>query len=99
MIPYIAFGLAALTSEGDVDKNVAKRQSHVLLHSYPPAIDLSNPTYELRRNAAFCYRTLKCLKKPTFGVRYVLFCLFYRGVFVGPRYITHFRFDFQVRVR
>ena len=87
MIPCIAFELAALTSDGDVDKNVTKRPFHVLLYSYPPGRDRSvKPNIRFEKTRCVLLQDLEGM-----------FHLIHRGVFVGTCYITHVRFDFRVR--
>ena len=43
-------------------------------HNHLMTMGLSDSTYEMRRHAAFHYKTLRCLKKPTlFDVCFIYF--------------------------
>ena len=62
-IPCVAFELAALTFDGDLDENATKRPFHVLLHSYPSSRGLPDSTSEMREHPVSCCKDLEVFEE------------------------------------
>ena len=63
MLSCIAFELAALSFDGDVDENVTKRSFRCCTHIHQVAIGLPDSRHKMRKQPASCYKDLEVFEE------------------------------------